>query len=382
MLGAIIGDIVGSAYEFNPTNEYNFEMFKEGSSFTDDTICTIAIADALLKGRDYGESLHDWCRRYLKPKGGFGGRFRRWVESDDPQPYGSFGNGSAMRVSPVAMWFSTTEEVEKQAERTAVCSHNHPLGISGAQAAAVAGLMARKGYAADVIANRMLHDYYEGMKVNYLKYQNHFDETCQGTLPPALDIIRQSTSYEDAIRRAVSLGADADTLGAIVGGIAEHIWGIPYWMRKKALELLPEEMRLVVAAFYARCAQRERTTPERIDYLAANEIFVFGSNMNGLHMGGAARAAMNKFGAIWGKGDGLQGQSYAISTMEGLANTAVNVGRFIAFAVAHPELRFLVTAIGCGIAGYTPGQIAPLFEQARNVKNVYLPASFWKVLGI
>lgn len=103
MLGAIIGDIVGSAYEFHPTNDYNFEMFAEGSSFTDDTICTIAIADALLKGRDYGESLHDWCRRYMKPKGGFGGRFRKWVESDNPQPYGSYGNGSAMRVSPIGM---------------------------------------------------------------------------------------------------------------------------------------------------------------------------------------------------------------------------------------------------------------------------------------
>ena len=103
MLGAIIGDIVGSRYEFDATNDYNFELFSDKNNFTDDTICTVAIADAILKGRDYGESLHDWCRRYMSPKGGFGGRFRQWVLSDHPQPYGSFGNGSAMRVSPIGM---------------------------------------------------------------------------------------------------------------------------------------------------------------------------------------------------------------------------------------------------------------------------------------
>lgn len=381
MLGAIIGDIVGSAYEFNPTNEYNFEMFKAGSSFTDDTICTIAIADALLKNRDYGESLHDWCRRYMKPKGGFGGRFRQWVESDYPVPYGSYGNGSAMRVSPIAMWFSSRKTVEEQARKTAACTHNHPWGIKGAQATAVAGFLARKGLDGETVSAQMLNDYCDGMSVNYLTYQNRFDETCQGTIPPALDIIRQSTSFEDALRRAVSLGADADTLGAIVGGIAEHIWGVPVWMKEQAMRYLTPEMQHVVIDFYTQCDLRERTSPERIDYLEENEIFVFGSNMHGFHMGGAANAAMRKFGAIWGQGDGLQGKSYAISTMEGLASTAVNVSRFISFAASHPEMRFLVTAIGCGIAGYSPEQIAPLFSKAQSLKNVCLPASFWSVLG-
>ena len=163
MLGAIIGDIVGSRWEFDPTNDYDFEMFSEENSFTDDTVCTIAVADAIAKGRDYGESIHEWCRRYPSPMGGYGGRFRQWVMSDEPKPYGSYGNGSAMRVSPVAFW-----------------------------------------------------------------------------------IINQSTSFEDALRRAVSLGADSDTLGAIVGSIAEARWGIPDAMRQKVMEYLPEEMQNVI----------------------------------------------------------------------------------------------------------------------------------------
>jgi ADP-ribosylglycohydrolase len=116
MLGAIIGDIVGSRFEFNPTNDYDFELFSDQCDFTDDTICTIAVADALLKGRAFGESLHDWCKRYPHPKGGYGGRFAQWVRSDNPQPYDSFGNGSAMRVSPVAWYYEDEDEMLRNAE--------------------------------------------------------------------------------------------------------------------------------------------------------------------------------------------------------------------------------------------------------------------------
>ena len=130
MLGAIIGDIVGSRWEFNPTNDYNFELFSEKNGFTDDTICTIAVADALLYCSDnYGKYINEWCRRYPHPMGGYGGRFAKWVQSDDPQPYGSFGNGSAMRVSPIGMWFDDEDKIYPEAEKTAACSHNHPEGI-------------------------------------------------------------------------------------------------------------------------------------------------------------------------------------------------------------------------------------------------------------
>ena len=145
MLGAIIGDIVGSRWEFDPTNDYDFEMFSDDNSFTDDTVCTIAVADAIAKGRDYGESIHEWCRRYPSPMGGYGGRFRQWVMSDDPKPYNSFGNGSAMRVSPVAWHFNTVEDVLREARLTAECTHNHPEGIRGAEATALAIFECRQG---------------------------------------------------------------------------------------------------------------------------------------------------------------------------------------------------------------------------------------------
>ena len=138
MLGAIIGDIVGSRWEFAPTNDYEFEWLSEENGFTDDTICTVAVADALLKKSDFGESIHDWCNRFPDPMGGYGGRFARWVHSENPQPYNSFGNGAAMRVSPVAYWYKNLDEVLDAAAGTALPSHNHDEGIKGAQTVVLA----------------------------------------------------------------------------------------------------------------------------------------------------------------------------------------------------------------------------------------------------
>lgn len=754
MLGAIIGDIVGSAFEFNPTNDYDFELFKEGCGFTDDTICTVAVADALLRRRDFGESIHEWCRKYPHPKGGYGGRFRQWVMSNDPKPYNSLGNGSAMRVSPIAWAHMNLHAAMRTAEWSASCTHDHPEGIKGAEAVVMAihfGEELRR--LSPEIDREAILKAFEPI-LTYTHYNidicranviNKFDETCPGTVPVALWIITESNGFEDAIRKAVSLGADADTLGAIVGSIAEAIWGIPEKYISKALSYLPTEMKDVIFEFYntykmgleplgangaevttddndeidhdqvkammlwklgfghmgkyfagedpmpskekravatdfdvkpmpkdyvsevpmyyeiseekmrilklghipesqedhwlmccernfiryyrswtGMCAfvahfrkskdkyiidslmmnqrldefavngeepakalflfllssetdgfneglwqaylcawekqydenirrsleqkQREkeneeyrqhlsatlldskeeretkriemtegsvlfketeikgteyisnqhifymfeendiltlkaepsnkhdeyavavyfgdnkvgylprrdnkeislllqsgwdklfvtyvsrwygcgakrriyinihvrpnakidnlcfdkesymaldaaeteqvsrstggnmgsipiRISPVRIDRLEKNEVFVFGSNQFGHHQGGAAAAAMKKFGAVWGVGDGLQGQSYAISTMEGLIETAKNVNRFIRFAAEHQELKFFVTPIGCGIAGYNPLQIAPLFAKALALPNVYLPGIFWE----
>lgn len=261
MIGAIIGDIVGSRWEFNPTNDYDFKWLSVENDFTDDTICTIAVADALLQGRDFGESLHEWCRKYPHPKGGYGGRFAQWVRSDNPQPYNSFGNGAAMRVSPIA-WsrlnaFGMLPEVKWATE----CTHNHPEGIKGAQTVALAIHHAIEMHdcnpqynAKDIaeILDKCVK--FSGYNINIRKedVQNRFDETCQGTVPVALWIIGQSTSFEDAVRKAVSLGADADTLGAIVGSIAEAIWGIPEEMKSEIMHYLPNEMVQVVKEFYER----------------------------------------------------------------------------------------------------------------------------------
>ena len=255
MLGAIIGDIVGSRWEFDPTNDYNFEWLSEKNGFTDDTICTVAVADALLHERDFGESIHDWCNRYQHPMGGYGGRFAQWVHSGNPQPYGSYGNGAAMRVSPVGWFPFSREEVLEAAKKTAICTHNHPEGVKGAQTVALAIFKARQfGSDASEHIDDILEECvrFSNYDINIRKEDviNHFDETCQGTVPVALWIIGQSTSFEDAVRKAVSLGADADTLGAIVGSIAETIWGIPEEAKQAILAYLPDEMKEVVSDFY------------------------------------------------------------------------------------------------------------------------------------
>ena len=259
MLGAIIGDIVGSRWEFNPTNDYNFEWLSSENAFTDDTICTIAVADAILHDSDdYGKYIHEWCRKYPDPKGAYGGRFSQWVRSDNPQPYGSYGNGSAMRVSPIVWRFYTLKDVVENAKKSAECTHNHPWGIIGAQTVAFTihlALYWSDYVTQDVVDMNKLMSYVEtfsGYNLDIKKEDviNRFDETCQGTVPVALWIIKESTSFEDAVRKAVSLGADADTLGAIVGSIAGAIWGIPETMKQSIMVYLPDEMVDVITQFY------------------------------------------------------------------------------------------------------------------------------------
>ena len=258
MLGAIIGDIVGSRWEFEPTNDYHFEWMSNENSFTDDTICTVAVADALLHGsEDYGTSIHEWCRRYPHPMGGYGGRFAQWVFSDQPKPYNSYGNGAAMRVSPVAYWFEDENQVLDAAAATAMPSHNHDEGIKGAQTVALAifkALSFRTYQEAPMHIDEIIEEcvQFSGYDINMPKASvlNCFDETCQGTVPVALKIISMATSFEDAVRMAVSLGADADTLGAITGSIAEAIWVIPLGMRRQFEEFLPEDMQMVIHQFH------------------------------------------------------------------------------------------------------------------------------------
>ena len=270
MLGAIIGDIAGSKYEFNNTFDYDFEMFGEGCDFTDDTICTVAIADAILNGRSYQESLLDWCRRYPSPKGAYGGRFAGWIRSLDPQPYNSFGNGSAMRVSPVAWLFDDLSQVLEEAEKTALPTHNHPEGIKGAKAVAHAiwhfrksrfsekskdseneetkGLKNENAKASkdeyETIQGFMsiARSYYEDFNTRVYP-KGKFDETCMDAVPLSFYLLSQASSFEDAIRLAISHGGDSDTIGAIVGSIAEARFGIPQEMKEKALSYLPDDMK-------------------------------------------------------------------------------------------------------------------------------------------
>lgn len=249
MIGAIIGDIVGSRFEFNNAETTDFKLFTSECSFTDDTICTVAIADAILTGKSYRDSVHDWCRKYPRPMGGYGGSFARWVASDNPQPYNSFGNGSAMRVSPVGLYFDNEfGDVLNEAKKTAEITHDHPEGIKGAQVTAMCVWMMRKGYTKADMKSYVESEY--GSLPKFKPFSNPFDETCMNAVPVSVLCVLNSTCFEEAIRNAIIIGGDSDTIGAIVGGIAEAIYGVPAYLKDIAMSYLPDEMKKVVERFY------------------------------------------------------------------------------------------------------------------------------------
>ena len=401
MLGAIIGDVVGSIYEFNNHRSKEFDIYTEGMSFTDDTVMTAAVAEWLMLTDRSMVKLEDTMVYWGKQYGGagYGNRFYCWLflpralgYGDKRVPYNSFGNGSAMRVSAVGWMFDTLEETEEWAKRSAEITHNHPEGIKGAQATAAAIFMARTGATKEQIKAYVEQKYgYDLSRTcDEIRPMYQFNETCQGTVPEAIIAFLESTDFEDAIRTAVSLGGDSDTLACITGGIAEAYYReIPGWMVKGVWGKLDEDLRNVVCNFaktapYFLSFEGEdflRISSDFIVELDEDEIFVFGSNLHGFHSGGAARAAMDKFGAEWGVGVGRTGQTYAIPTMHGGVDTIKPyVDEFVEYAKAHPELRFLVTRVGCGIAGFRDEDIAPLFAECVELKNVFLPRNFWMVL--
>jgi len=249
MLGAIIGDIVGSRFEFDNHKSKDFELFAEGCSVTDDSIMTLAVAKAILScGGDWkrlGENAVNYMqtigRKY--PGCGFGGMFERWVFDDDPKPYNSFGNGAAMRVSPCGFIAQSENEAKLLARKVTEVTHNHPEGLKGAEAAAVAVFLARNGAAKSEIKERMEKDYYTlNFNLDGIRKSYKFNETCQGTVSQAIAAFLESVSFEDAIRNAVSIGGDSDTLAAITGDIAEAYYGIPFDLKRKALVYLDHEL--------------------------------------------------------------------------------------------------------------------------------------------
>jgi len=251
MIGAIAGDIIGSVYERRPVKTKDFPLFHDRCRFTDDTVLTVAVAQAVLTGRPYRECLKTVGGRH--PRAGYGGAFARWLRAEDPQPYNSWGNGSAMRVSPVGFAFSSEDEVLRQARRSAEVSHNHPEGVKGARAAALAVFLARKGTGKEGIRARIAGDFGYDLSrtVNDVRPGYSFDVSCQGTVPEAMIAFLDSQSYEDAIRNAVSLGGDSDTLACIAGGIAEAFYGaVPEDIRREARKRLTPDLLEIVDLFY------------------------------------------------------------------------------------------------------------------------------------
>ena len=232
MYGAIIGDIVGSCYEFNSVKTKDFELFPEGSTFTDDTVMTVAVASALLRNRKEGVDIHKAMIQEMQyfgrqfPYAGYGGMFNRWLRSHHPKPYNSFGNGSAMRVSPCGLIAKSMEEALNLAEISAGVTHNHPYGIEGAQATVAAIYLAKTGASKEDIRAHICDNYYELNKtLDEIRPTYSFNVTCQGSVPEAIVAFLESASYTDTIRNAVSLGGDSDTQAAIAGAIAWTYYG-------------------------------------------------------------------------------------------------------------------------------------------------------------
>ena len=253
MLGAIAGDIIGSVHEFRGTKSTDFTLFVPESRFTDDSVLAIAVADCLMTGKTYVDAFHEYFLEY--PDAGYGLRFFHWASAGRGDAYHSFGNGSAMRVAAVGHAFNTLNDVLAEAARSAEVTHNHPEGIKGAQATAAAIFMARQGEPKHRLKESVsaMFGYDLSRSVDEIRPDYEFDESCQGTVPAAIVAFLDSQDYEDAIRKAISLGGDADTLACITGGIAEaHYGSVPSDIAERALQSLDERLRDVVQQFCER----------------------------------------------------------------------------------------------------------------------------------
>lgn len=250
MIGAIAGDIIGSRFEHAPIKTMFFQLFHPACRFTDDTVLTVALAESLLCGTSFVEAMRAYYR--VHPHAGYGGNFHRWARSERPEPYNSWGNGSAMRVSPVGFAFGTLEEVLDQARRSAEVTHDHPEGIKGAQAVAAAIFLARTGQGKDAIEAylRGTFGYAFDEPLDSIREHYSFEVSCQHSVPQAITAFLDSRDYEDAVRKAVSLGGDADTQACIAGAIAHAFYGdVPRAIADEALNRLTPDLRAVTLEF-------------------------------------------------------------------------------------------------------------------------------------
>ncbi|MBR4219017.1 MAG: ADP-ribosylglycohydrolase family protein [Bacteroidales bacterium] len=262
MIGAIIGDIVGSIYEFDNIKTKEFEFFDDRMEYTDDSILTIATADWLLNGGYAGSYYLRYANDYPHPMGSYGTGFVNWVHRANrgiAEPYNSCGNGSAMRVSPVGWAFASEQATLDAAKRSSECTHNHPEGIKGAQATALCIYLARHGASPEDIKQRIEKDFGYDLSLTVDEIRPRYSwsgldhagngGTCQGSVPQAIACALQAVGFEDAVRNAISIGGDSDTIGCITGGIAQALFGVPQWMQDKALAMLPQQLRNVVTQF-------------------------------------------------------------------------------------------------------------------------------------
>jgi ADP-ribosylglycohydrolase len=250
IIGAIAGDIIGSIYEGHNIKTTEFDLFRPKRRFTDDSVLTVATMYAIINHVDYTQAYKSLGKKY--PRAGYGHRFRGWLHSDDTEPYYSWGNGSAMRVSPVGWYYDNIDEVLAEAKRSAEVTHNHPEGVKGAQATAAAVFMARTGKSKEDIKRFITDTFHYNLdrKLDSIRPNYRFDSSCKGSVPEAIIAFLESTDFENAVRLAVSIGGDSDTIASIAGGIAEAFYQtVPDNIVDGALEILPQELIDIVGTF-------------------------------------------------------------------------------------------------------------------------------------
>ena len=251
MLGAIAGDIIGSIYEKDPVKDVRFPLFTKDSHFTDDTVLTVAVANSLLTETSFADNIKNYACQY--PTAGYGGTFKKWMTGIIQGPYNSWGNGSAMRVSPIGFAFEQLPDVMKAAKASAEVTHNHPEGIKGAQAVAAVIYLARSGFGKPLIKDHVqrIFGYDLELKLADIRPHYQFDVSCQGSVPPSIIAFLESNNWESAVRNAISLGGDADTMGCIAGAIAEAFYGgVPVEIEAEVMKRIPEAFQHTIGVFY------------------------------------------------------------------------------------------------------------------------------------
>ena len=254
MIGAILGDIIGSVFEGRFDIDTDFPLFCEYSTITDDSVLTLAVGKAIVHKLPYKDTCLELALEF--PMAGYGSRFIDWMFSDDHAPYDSYGNGAAMRVGPVGLFFNSEEDVLSEAKKTAEFTHNHPEGIKGAQATAMAVAFGKQGKTKYEILERITSQFGYDLSISVEEYRadRKFELSCQGTVPAALAAFSEGSSYEDIVRRAISMGGDCDTLACIAGSIAEGYYGLPdVELREEMFARLPENLEQIVREFYSMC---------------------------------------------------------------------------------------------------------------------------------
>ena len=255
MIGSIIGDIVGSIYEFGNIKTKDFEFLSDKCSFTDDSVLTVATADWILKGGEVAKYYSRYGYENPWPMGGYGESFKIWIirsnRQGDYRPYNSCGNGSAMRVGPVGWAFNIKEEVLAKAKESAECTHNHPEGIKGAQATALCIFMARQGASKEEIRNEIERTFGYNLRFtcDEIRPSYTWGGTCQDSVPQAIVSFLDGNDFEDCVRNAISIGGDSDTIGCITGSIAEAFYGVPVELRERAMLYLPDGFKTVITEF-------------------------------------------------------------------------------------------------------------------------------------